>query len=170
MNKFAALALAATVSAFGISPALAADASHVDVQTVRISLVGKTDVQVRAEIRDAAATVCGETAGDCVTTSIRRANAQFNAITRKRAAAEAPARTAKLEDGRAAVATVRVALAGRSAAQVEADINAAADTVCKATNDSAPDYRACVSGAVRSAKFQLRQLAQVERPTQVASR
>lgn len=170
MNKFAALAVVATVSALGFQPALAADASRVNVQTVRISLIGKTDAQVRTEIRDAAATVCGASVSDCTSLAIRKANAQFDKITRKRAAIAAPTRTARLYDGRAQVASVRVALAGRSPAEIEADINAAADTVCKATNETAPDYRSCVTGAVRSAKFQLRQLAQAERPQQLASR
>lgn len=172
MKNFAAFVLAAaTVAAFA-APAFAADAapSQVSVQSVRIALAGKSDTQVRTEIRDAASTVCGATAGDCWSTSVSKANADFNAINRARqAVAPTPVRAAKLEDGRAGVVSVRVALAGRSNEQISADIAAAANTVCKATNDYAPDYRACVTGAVRSAKVQLRQLARAEGSSQVAS-
>ena len=101
---------------------------------------------------------------------MRKANSDFNAINRSRqAAAPTPVRAAKLEDGRADVATVRVAVAGRTNEQIQADIAAAANTVCKATNDYAPDYRACVTGAVRSAKVQLRQLARAQGSSQLAS-
>lgn len=170
MKNFAAFALAATVAAFAV-PSFAAEAApSVNVQSVRIALTGKSVAQVRAEIRDAATTVCGAPAGDCWSSSVRKANSDFNAINRGRqAAAPAPVRSAKLEDGRAGVASVRVALVGRSNEQIAADIAAAADTVCKATNDYAPDYRACVVGAVRSAKVQLRQLARADGSSQVAS-
>lgn len=170
MKTFAAFAIAATVAAFA-APSFAAEAApSVNVQSVRIALSGKTATQVRAEIRDAATTVCGAPEGDCWSTSVRRANRDFNAINRNHEAANpAPARSAKLEDGRASVASVRVALVGRSNEQISADISAAANTVCKATNDFAPDYRACVVGAVRSAKVQLRQLARAEGSSQVAS-
>ncbi|CAN5551685.1 hypothetical protein BH10PSE5_BH10PSE5_02920 [soil metagenome] len=170
MKTFAAFAVAATVAAFA-APSFAAEAApSVNVQSVRIALTGKTVAQVRAEIRDAATTVCGAPAGDCWSASVHRATSDFYAINRARVAANAaPVRSAKLEDGRTNVASVRVALAGRSNEQISADISAAAATVCKATNDYAPDYRACVTGAVRSAKVQLRQLARTEGSSQVAS-
>ncbi|MFZ3005473.1 MAG: hypothetical protein WA047_04810, partial [Phenylobacterium sp.] len=80
MKTFAAFALAATVAAFAV-PAFAAEApsSQLNVQSVRIALTGKTVAQVRAEIRDAATTVCGAAAGDCWNTSVRKANSDFNA-------------------------------------------------------------------------------------------
>ncbi|CAN5907768.1 hypothetical protein BH11PSE1_BH11PSE1_00530 [soil metagenome] len=170
MKTFAAFAVAATVAAFAV-PSFAAEAApSVNVQSVRIALTGKTAAQVRAEIRDAATTVCGVPAGDCWSTSVRKANSDFYAINRTRLSANAtPVRSAKLADGRTNVASVRVALAGRSNEQISADIAAAAATVCKATNDYASDYRACVTGAVRSAKVQLRQLARAEGSSQVAS-
>ena len=170
MKTFAAFAVAATVAAFAV-PSFAAEAApSVNVQSVRIALTGKTATQVRAEIRDAATTVCGAPAGDCWSSSVRKANSDFYAINRNREAASAtPVRSAKLEDGRTNVASIRVALAGRSNEQISSDIAAAAATVCKATNDFAPDYRACVTGAVRSAKVQLRQLARADGSSQVAS-
>ena len=171
MKTFAAFALAATVAAFAV-PSFAAEASpsQLNVKSVRIALTGKTVAQVRAEIRDAATTVCGAAAGDCWNTSVRKANSDFNAINRSRqAAAPTPVRAAKLEDGRADVATVRVAVAGRTNEQIQADIAAAANTVCKATNDYAPYYRACLTGAVPSAKVQLRQLARAQGSSQLAS-
>ena len=170
MKTFAAFALAATVAAFA-APSLAAEAApSLNVQSVRIALAGKSVAQVRAEIRDAATTVCGVPAGDCWTASVRKATSDFYAINRARQAANpTPVRSARLEDGRADVASVRVALAGRSDEQIQADIAAAADTVCKATNGYAPGYRACVVGAVRSANEQLRQMARAEGSTQVAS-
>ncbi|WP_340646014.1 hypothetical protein [Phenylobacterium sp.] len=168
MKIFAAFAVAAAVSAFAV-PSFAAD-GVVSVDSVRIALAGKSDAQVRTEIRDAASTVCGALTGDCWANAVRKANADFSAISRARQpAAPAPVRAAKLEDGRATVASVRVALVGRSNDQIQADIAAAANTVCKATNDYAPDYRACVTGAVRSAQLQLRQLARLEGSSQVAS-
>lgn len=168
MKTFAAFALAATVAAFAV-PSFAAEAApSVNVQSVRIALAGKSVAQVRTEIRDAASTVCGVRTGDCWASAVRKANSDFNAINRARqAAAPSPVRAAKLEDGR--VVSVRVAVAGRSNEQIAADIAAAADTVCKATNDYAHGYRACVTVAVRSAKVQLRQLARAEGSTQVAS-
>ena len=174
MKTFAAFALAATVTATVAAfaaPSFAAEAApSVTVQSVRIGLAGKSVLQVRTEIRDAASKVCGTRAGDCWAVAVRKANSEFNAINRARqAAAPSPVRSAKLEDGRAGVASVRIALAGRSNEQIAADIAAAADTVCKATNDHADGYRACVTGAVRSAKVQLRQLARAEGSSQVAS-
>jgi len=51
---------------------------------------------------------------------------------------------------------MRVSLKGKSAQQIDAEIKLAAETVCKAANSiSRADYRACVGGAVRSAKAQL---------------
>jgi len=170
MKTFAAFALAATVAAFA-APSFAAEAAtSVNVDSVRIALADKSDTQVRTEIRDAAAKVCRAPAGDCWAGAVRKANSDFNAINRARqAAAPTPVRAAKLEDGRAGVVSVRVALVGRSNDQIAADIAAAADTVCKATNDYAHGYRACVTGAVRAAKVQLRQLARTEGSSQVAS-
>jgi UrcA family protein len=55
------------------------------------------------------------------------------------------------------VTVVRVSLKGKSADQINAEIKLAAETVCKAANSSGnrADFRACVGGAVRSAKAQL---------------
>jgi hypothetical protein len=145
MKKFAILAAVAAVSAVAV-PASAA-------QLVRISLVDKSTAQIDAEIRAAAQTVCTERKGvvstDCVNGSISDANRQLAAITKTRGAKPATRR----ED----LTVMRVSLKGKSADQIHADIQLAAETVCKAANASSSraDYRACVGFAVRSAKAQL---------------
>jgi hypothetical protein len=52
--------------------------------------------------------------------------------------------------------------------QINFDIDYAAKTVCRAIG--AGDFRGCVDSATRNAKAQLREVAQVARPAQVASR
>jgi len=162
--KFACLAAAAAATLFAL-PAAAADlrVSRNPSPVVRIAIAGKTDAQVASEIKAAAATVCGADAGSCVQTAAREANRQYAAIKRSRGAP-----TAKVEVAREDRTSVRVPVTGRSLAQINADIEVAAKSVCKAVGAS--DFRGCVDKAARSAKAQLREMAVVPGAEQVASR
>ena len=163
--KFACLA-AAAVAALIAMPAAASDlrVSRTPSPVVRISIAGKTDAQVANEIKAAAVTVCGAAAGPCAQAATREANRQYAAIKRSQGAAE----TTKVEVVREDRASVRVKLAGRSPAQIDADIDAAAKTVCKAVRAS--DFRGCVDKATRSAKSQLREMAVAPGAERLASR
>jgi len=162
--KFACLA-AAAVAALIAMPAAASDlrVSRTPSPVVRISIAGKTDAQVANEIQAAAVTVCGAPGGPCAQTATREANRQYAAIKRSRSSAET-----KVEVVREDHASVRVKLAGRSPAQIEADIDAAAKTVCKAVRAS--DFRGCVDKATRAAKTQLREMAVAPGAERLASR
>jgi hypothetical protein len=145
LKKFAILAaLVATSAAF----AAPANAAHL----VRISLADKSTAQIDAEIRAAAQAVCADRepsdSVECVASAIGGANRQLSGIIKARAN-QAPAR-------RETLTIMRVSLKGKSTDQIHADIKRAAETVCWASKPANPvDYRACVGGAVRSAKAQL---------------
>ncbi|WP_309646445.1 hypothetical protein [Phenylobacterium sp.] len=166
--KLATFAAAAVLTALIAAPASAADirVSSAPTPTVRIALAGKSDAQIGAEIKTAAATVCGKALGACVDGAIRDANAQFAAITR--AHLRAATQQAKIDVVRNDPKSVRVPVTGRSLAQISTDIDLAAKVVCK--GQAGVDYRACVTGAVRSAKAQLQQMAQAPRSDQLAAR
>ena len=123
---------------------------------------GKTDAQVSSEIKAAAATVCGVTAGDCVDTAVHSAANQYAAIKR---AAQRDANPAKLDVAREDRATIRVKVTGRTPEQINSDIDLAANTVCRAVG--AGDFRGCVTSASRSAKSQLHEITRAQ---EVASR
>jgi hypothetical protein len=161
--KFACLAAAAAAVLIA-APAAAADlrVSRTESPVVRINLIGKTDAQVMSEIQAAATTVCEAAGGPCVQTAVRNANRQYAAIKRSRDPV-----VAKVEVLREDRASVRVKVAGRSLEQIDADIDAAAKTVCKAIGGA--DYRGCVEKAARTAKAQLRDL-QVASNDQIATR
>lgn len=163
--KFACLVAAATAALFAL-PAAAADlrVSRDPSPVVRIAVAGKTDAQVAGEIRAAASVVCGKDVGPCAQAAIVAANRQYAAIKRSRDAAP----TSKVEVVREDHASVRVKVAGRTVAQIDADIDAAARTVCKAVGSA--DYRRCVDKAARSAKAQLREMAVAPGAEQIASR
>lgn len=165
--KFTVFAAASVLTALIAMPANAADVrvSSAPTPVVRIALAGKTDVQISAEIKAAATTVCGRALSDCTAAAIRDANAQLASIHRAHArAASASQIDVTREDPKA----VRVAVTGRSLVEINTDIDAAAKLVCKGQDATA--FRSCVTGAVRSAKAQLQQIAQAPRPAQVASR
>ena len=148
MKKFAILAAIVAVSAV----AAPASAAHL----VRVSLADKSAAQIDAEIRAAAQTVCADreaaASAACVDSAIYGATRQLNGIIKARAGKAAPRREA--------LTVARVSLKDKSAAQIQADIRLAAQTVCKATRPANhTDYRACVGGAVRSAKAQLQAMA-----------
>lgn len=162
--KFACLA-AAAAAAFVAAPAAAADllVSRDPVPMVRISVVGKSDVQVAGEIQAAAAEVCAAEAGACVDAAVRKANRQYAAIKRNREVA-----MTRVEVVREDAASVRVAVAGRTLDQIHADIDVAARAVCKAVGGG--DYRGCVEQASRSAKAQLREMTVAQGPGRLAAR
>jgi hypothetical protein len=161
LMKLAALVVATAAAIIAI-PAAASDlrVSRSPTPVVRIAIAGKTDAQVSAEINAAAATVCGAPAGECFGNAVRGANSQYSAIKR---AHQRDANLAKVEVVREDRATIRVKVAGRSMAEINADIDSAAKTVCKVVGTG--DFRGCVTNATRSAKAQLRDMG-----TQVASR
>ncbi|MDP3853056.1 hypothetical protein [Phenylobacterium sp.] len=165
--KFTVFAAASVLTALIAMPASAADVrvSSAPTPVVRIALAGKTDVQISAEIKAAATTVCGKALSDCTAGAIRDANAQLASIHRAHARA---ANATQIDVAREDPKAVRVPVTGRSLVQINTDIDAAAKLVCKGQDATA--FRSCVAGAVRSAKAQLQQIAQAPRPAQVASR
>lgn len=152
VKKFAALAALVTVSAAIAAPASAAT-------LVRVSLAGKNSVQINNEIKAAAQAVCATektTAVEaCVESATADANRQLAGILKARSGAT------KVSTRRETVSVVRVSLKGKSADQIHAEIRAAAQAVCKASNDytNRYEFQACVGGAVRAAKAQLQAMA-----------
>ena len=148
MNKFAALAALATVSAAIAAPASAAT-------LVRVQLANKSDAQISSEIQAAAQTVCAaekSSGRECVESTVRDANRQLNGIIKARTTS-----TSKVAVRREMISVVRVSLKGKTTEQIHAEIKIAAEMVCKSTKDvnSRNEYQACVGSAVRSAKAQL---------------
>lgn len=164
--KFACLAAAAATAALFALPAAAGDlrVSQEPAPVVRINLIGKSDAQVAEEIKAAAVTVCETSVGPCVQSAIRNANRQYVAIKRSRDAVTAT----KVEVVREDRATVRVKVAGRTLEQINADIDAAARSVCKAVGGA--DFRGCVDKAARTAKTQLRDMQVAAAGEQYAAR
>ena len=138
---FAALAIAAVAV-----PASAKTAE------VRVSIAGKTSVQIENEIKAAAEIVCAESsklaAQDCIDGAKMSAHRQLASILRAREAGK----TSAVET----VSVVRISLKGKTRDQIHAEIRTAAATVCKAqTRYSVAGYQACVTDTVRAAKAQL---------------
>jgi hypothetical protein len=160
LKKFAALAAIVTVSVAFAAPASAAN-------LVRVSLAGKTSVQINDEIKTAAQAVCANEKANalasCLESATFDANRQLAAILKARPGAS------KAATRQEAVTIVRVSLKGKSTDQIHAEIKAAAEAVCKASTDFANrnEYQACVGGSVRAAKAQLQ--AMNAQPKQQAS-
>ena len=155
MIKLATLA-AVAVSAFAL-PAAAADlrVSSAANPVVRIPVAGKSAEALAAEIGAAAESVCGrpDTAkGGCVSLAVRDANRQLAAIKRAHEAAASGVEVARNDP-----TTVRVSLKGKSSAQIDNDIAAAARSVCKAStgHGNGWTFDACVSASVQDAKSRL---------------
>lgn len=152
MKKFAALAALVTVSAAIAAPASAAT-------LVRVSLAGKNSVEINNAIKTAAQTVCASekaTAVEaCLEGATYDANRQLASILKARSG------PSKVWARRESVSVVRVSLKGKSPDQIHAEIRAAAEAVCKASNDynNRTEFRACVGGTVRSAKARLQAMA-----------
>lgn len=142
---FAVIALAAL-------PASASDlhVANSAASVVRISVANKSPDQLTREIEAAARTVCaGPSASDgCYVDAVRDANRQVQDITGK---SRQPA--ARIEVARNDPSTVRISLKGKSAAQINQEIDAAANTVCKGAVGS--EFRDCVTTASQDAKRRL---------------
>ncbi|MDB5457331.1 MAG: hypothetical protein JWP92_2916 [Caulobacter sp.] len=176
MIKLAALSALALTTALVALPAAAADLriSPNGAAVVRVSLAGKSSVQIQADLKAAADTVCaaqgnmrGESLRACVTASLRDARSQLVRIN----PALASAKPTKVLVAREDKSVIRVAVAGKSELQLSAEINTAAETVCKVSTGTTigASFRSCVTGAVKDANAQLREIAQA-RPQLLASR
>src|SRR5271170_2063891 len=132
MFKSMMFAAAASTAVLFVGTAGAADlrVSNPANPAIHIALAGKTDAQVRAEIRAAVDTVCAAIDADCVSKSLDDANAQLAAISRANRRAAQPA-GANVEVARTSPSTIHVSLAGKSRPQIDAEIKQAAQTVCK---------------------------------------
>jgi hypothetical protein len=142
---FAVIALAAL-------PASASDlhVANSAASVVRIALANKSSDQVSREIDDAARTVCkGPSASEgCYMDAVRDANRQVQEITGR---SRPPA--AKIEVARNDPSTVRISLKGKSVAQINQEIDTAANAVCKGALGA--DFRDCVTTASQDAKRRL---------------
>jgi hypothetical protein len=161
-----AFALFAACSALIAAPAgaqtvsVARDAAPV----VRIALAGKSDAQINDEITAAAAKVCGGAAGgDCFYETLLDAKSQFYAFIH----AHQP--VAKLAAAPTGAGLVRVSLAGKSPAEIDAAIREAAQKVCKAASTDPIDFADCVTTATDDANAQRQQLSKAAKPEQLAS-
>jgi len=165
MLKFAAFgAMAAASVLAAAAPAAAAD----QVSAVRISVEGKTFGQVNGEIRAAAMAVCGAVDELCVSAAVNDGLRQYRAIRRaNHAPATAQAHVELLAGG---VYAMRVSLKDKTQTQIEADIQAAAQAVCRPTSLDRSDFADCVGGAVRGAQERLHALqADTARVRELAS-
>lgn len=161
----------AAVVAFSVLAAVPAAASDLRVSSranpvVRIAVAGKTAEALNTEIAAAAETVCGRpdlTKNGCVSLAVRDANRQLKAINRAHEVA-----AGRVEVARNDPTVVRVSLRGKTAAQIDSDIDAAARSVCKASTGqkAGPVFGSCFSASVRDAKSRL---AQASTGQQVAS-
>lgn len=159
MIKVATLAAVVAFSALAAIPASASDlrVSSAANPVVRIPVAGKTADALSTEIAAAAETVCGrpDTAkGGCVAVAVRDANRQLKAINRSHDLA-----AGRVEVARNDPTVVRVSLKGKSAVQIDNDIDAAARSVCKASTGqkAGPVFGSCFSASVRDAKSRLAQ-------------
>ena len=142
---FAVIALAAL-------PASASDlhVANSTASVVRISVANKSSDQLTQEIAAAARSVCtGPSASDgCYADAVRDANQQVQDI-----AGKTRQPTAKIEVARNDPSTVRISLKGKSTAQINQEIDAAANTVCKGALGA--EFRDCVAAASQDAKHRL---------------
>lgn len=168
MIKFVTLAAVVAVSALASVPAAAGElhVSSRENAVVRIPVAGKTADALRVEISTAAESVCGRPdieKNGCVAVAVRDANRQLKAINRGHEAA-----AGRVEVARNDPTVVRVSLRGKTAAQIDSDIDAAARSVCKASTGqkAGPAFGSCFSASVRDAKSRL---AQASTGQQVAS-
>ena len=149
MIKFVSIA---TFAVFAVSaPAMAADlhVANSAASVVRITLSNKVPEQLNREIQAAAELVCADANAsvNCVSDTIADANRQVRELTKGR-----PGFT-KIEVARNDPTSISISLAGKSAAQVNQEIDTAASTVCR--GEVRDDYRECVAGAAADAKHRL---------------
>jgi hypothetical protein len=169
MKTLTALAAALTVSALIAAPASAADlrVASANIPFVRVSVTGKPAAQVEAEINAAAAKVCTDARGldsVCQTEATRDAQDQLHRITSTHlASASTPVKVT-----RQTTSMIRVSLDGKSPTQIDNDISAAAQVVCKEVSNGQMDYLECTKAAISDAKDQLRS-ARLDQPTHRAT-
>ncbi|QUD86133.1 hypothetical protein [Phenylobacterium montanum] len=173
MRNPMAIAALVAVSAMIAAPAGAQTAAAQTVSVardispvVRIALDGKSDVQINDEIAAAASKVCGGSAGgDCYYETLLDAKNQFYAYIHAR---QAP--VGRVDAATSGADLVRVSVAGKSPAEVDREIRAAAQKVCKAASTDAIDFAECVSAATDNANAQRQQLSsRVAKPEVLAS-
>ncbi len=169
--SFASIAAAVAVSALMTAPAGAAElrVNSPTTPVVHISLAGKTTAQVNTEIKAAANTVCGTWNGACISEAISDAQDQYAAITRMGHKVADASGANRLNVSRTGPTTIRVSLKGKTSAQIESEVQTAVQTVCKSTNPTFSDYRACVEVTDREAHSRLRQIAQADQASKLAS-
>jgi len=171
MHKFTALTAALAVSALVVAPATAADLRILSPNDpmVRISVAGKSPAQLTIEIKAAAQLVCSDKSGlsdSCVDAAIDDATDQLAALT----ASHHLAIATQLQVSRDGPESVRVSLTGKSPAQIDHDIQAAAAMVCKDQGSVTGVDADCVEAAIGDARLQLRSVvAQIDTPRQLAS-
>ncbi len=150
MIKFVSVATFA-VCAIAAAPAMAADlhVANSAASVVRITLANKAPELLSREIQAAAQLVCTDANAsvNCVQDTIADANRQVRELTNGRAG------FTKIEVARNDPTSISIALAGKSIAQVNQEIDAAATTVCK--TEVGADFRECVAGAAADAKHRL---------------
>lgn len=172
MFKFALFAAVAT-TVLVAGPAGAADLRVFSPANpaIHISIVGKTALQVREEIKTAATTVCGAPSGACFSDAVDDANSQLSAIMAARTSKTAANTTdaPNVEVARADPTTVHVSIKGKSRMVIEADIAAAARSVCTAAGGSAGEYGNCVTDAINDAKSQLQFVARLDPSDRLAA-
>jgi hypothetical protein len=139
-------------------PASASDlhAAPSAASVVHISVANKSADQLTREIDAAARTVCGASSVSdyCYWDAIRDAKRQVSDIMGK---SRQPA--AKVEMARNDPSTVRISLKGKSVDQINQEIDAAANTVCKGAVGS--EFRDCVATASHDAKHRLAEINKV---------
>jgi len=160
--KYTLIAAVMATSALIAAPAGAADlrVSNPTATSVHISLTGKSADQLASEINAAAKLVCGDRTDfdhGCFDSAVADANDQVSAIN----AAQHRVARADVDVERDGPDTIRLSLKGKSRAQLEGEIAAAARTVCSRTTAGGAEFSLCVDAATLDAKEQLGALAQL---------
>ncbi len=159
------ITLFASVVALSTVAAASAGAAQLGVSSpaapiVRIAVAGKSPDQLNLEIKAAAETVCAadEASVTCLQDVVDDADSQLSDIDAAHRTSVSDDLAAEHDDS----AAVLVSLKGKSPAQIDAAIRAAADAVCK--EGAGSDYAACFDAAVADAKYKLRPVAQFSAP------
>jgi hypothetical protein len=151
MKTFVSFAAVAASALFATS-ALAADLHAApEVASVRIPVAGKSVAQLKTEIAAAAAAVCGAEQRFCVEDAIADADGQLALLDRS----PAHVATQAVEVSKDEPLSRRVAVAGKTRAQILREIGDAARAVCAPLIGSSLDHTACVGQAESEARAQL---------------
>lgn len=135
---------------------------------IPVALAGKSRAEVDAEVSAAARKVCSDDKGldsACFSDAVDQANDQLDAIAR----ANRTVASADVDVSREGPSTIRISLKGKSPAQIDAEISAAAHQVCHEATSGGMEYDSCVESATSDAKAQLLTTAQAASPKQFAS-